>query len=44
MNACPLTRTDLVSTGLVLEETVEDEFCHFSDVPLGTAGLIVGEI
>ena len=38
------TRTDLFSTGLVLEETVGDKFCHFSDVPLDTAGLIVGEI
>jgi len=37
-------RTDLFSTGLVLEETVEDKLCHFGDVPLGTVGLIVGEI
>ena len=40
----PTARTDLVSTGLVLEETEEDKFCHFSDVPLDTVGLIVGEI
>ena len=43
--ACVSTaRIDLFSTGLVLGETVEDEFCHFDDVPLGTVGLIVGEI